>query len=188
MMSGIDTCYYSTRVDTETCRCGHCNNVVALDVYAKYKIGGATLYSTGNCPFCKQPIIYDKIGEKVYPQVREFSEVKHVPDDVNKLYNEIRDAYSVGAYTCCVITGRTLLANIAVEQGAEENKNFVYYVDYMVDNFLPKSNSKPWVDKVRLLGNESAHHFVIADKDKATTSLKFLEAILKNVYEFPNSI
>lgn len=184
----IESSHWTTKMETKSCKCGHCNNIVAVDVYAKYKVGGTVLYMTGDCPFCGKPIIYDKLEDRVYPSARDFSEVKHLPQDVEKLYNEMRDSYSLGAYTCCVIVGRTLLANIAVEQGAEENKNFVYYVDYLVDNFLPKSNSRPWVDKVRILGNESAHHLVIAEKENATISLKFLEAILKNVYEFPNSI
>ena len=65
---------------------------------------------------------------------------------------------------------------------------FVYYVDYLVENFLPKSNSRSWVDKVRKLGNDSAHKYVIAEQEIAKMSIKFLVAILKNIYEYPNSI
>ena len=184
----------------QPCFCGHCNNRIGLDVYFeiyhKTPVGQVVSkpetvfidYYVGQCPICGKPVILDANTSSVLPPVKSFDVVKELPVDIEKLYNEMRDAYSVQAYTCCVITGRTLLANIAVEQGAQDNKGFVYYVDYLVDNFLPKSTGKSWVDKVRLLGNDSAHHMVIADKDMATTSMKFLEAILKNVYEFPNSI
>lgn len=184
----------------QPCFCGHCNNSIGLDVffevYHKVNVQEGTRkieksyidYYVGQCPICGKPVILDANTSSVLPPVKSFDEVKELPEDIEKLYNEMRDAYSVQAYTCCVITGRTLLANVAVEQGAQDNKGFVYYVDYLVDNFLPKSSGKSWVDKVRLLGNDSAHHMVIADKDMATTSMKFLEAILKNVYEFPNSI
>ena len=194
---------YSVRrfPNAQACFCGHCNNKIGLDVYFEVYHKEAFTdkmsrtgekpkvdYYVGQCPICGKPVILDANTSSVLPPVKSFDEVKELPTDIDKLYEEMRDAYSVQAYTCCVITGRTLLANIAVEQGAEDGKGFVYYVNYLVDNFLPKSNSKPWVDKVRLLGNDSAHHLVIADKEMATTSLKFLEAILKNVYEFPNSI
>ena len=187
--------------NAQPCFCGHCNNRIGLDVYfevfhkeAFTDRNGRTGdkpkvdYYVGQCPICGKPVILDTNTSSVLPPVKSFDVVKELPEDIEKLYNEMRDAYSVQAYTCCVITGRTLLANIAVEQGAQDNKGFVYYVDYLVDNFLPKSSGKQWVDKVRLLGNDSAHHMVIANKDMATTSMKFLEAILKNVYEFPNSI
>ena len=184
----------------QPCFCGHCNNSIGLDVYFEVyhnvvveQVGRKSEkpyvdYYVGQCPICGKPVILDATTSSVLPPVKSFDKVKELPEDIEKLYNEMRDAYSVQAYTCCVITGRTLLANIAVEQGAQDNKGFVYYVDYLVDNFLPKSSGKQWVDKVRLLGNDSAHHMVIANKDMATTSMKFLEAILKNVYEFPNSI
>ena len=117
-----------------------------------------------------------------------FDNIKHLPEDVEKIYNEMRDSFSMKAYTCCVIAGRTLLAHVGVEQGAEENQSFVYYVDFLVDNYLAKNKSKPWVDKVRKLGNDSAHKLVIASKEDAESSLNFISAILKIVYEFPNSI
>lgn len=186
--------------DATPCYCGHCDSKIAMDVYLKFyhaekpprqgysAVNPVDDYHVGQCPSCGRPVILNVNDYSVLPPVKSFDAVKELPSDIEQLYNEMRDAYSVQSYTCCVITGRTLLANIAVEQGAEDGKGFVYYVNYLVDNFLPKSNSKPWVDKVRLLGNDSAHHLVIANKEMATTSLKFLEAILKNVYEFPNSI
>ena len=184
---------------TTVAYCSHCGNKIAMIVKnamsETYKTNsGSTAkksnpqFLMGYCPECGYPLIQDMYNNKTIPTARCFEKIEHLPKDVETLYNEIRDAYSAGAYTCCVIAGRTLLANIAVEQGAEENKSFVYYVDYMVENFLPKSNSRPWVDKVRQLGNDSAHKYVIAEQEKAKLSIKFLEAILKNVYEFPNSI
>ena len=184
----------------QPCFCGHCNKSIGLDVFFEVfhktvvEQGGRKTekpvvdYYVGQCPICGKPVILDANTSSVLPPVKSFAEVEGLPNDIEILYNEMRDAYSVQAYTCYVITGRTLMANIAVEQGAEDGKGFVYYVNYLVDNFLPKSNSKPWVDKVRQLGNDSAHHLVIADQEMAKTSLKFLEAILKNVYEFPNGI
>lgn len=181
---------------TVSADCCYCGNKVAMIIQEKYyrsdargnKIFSEPCFYTGYCPECGHPLIKNDESKITIPTPRGFDNVQHLPKQVEELYNEIRDSYSVRAYTCCVIAGRTLLANIAVEQGAEENRSFVYYVDYMVENFLPKSNSRPWVDKVRQLGNDSAHKYVIAEQERAKVSIKFLEAILKNVYEFPNSI
>ncbi len=183
--------------DSEPCYCGHCNNKIGLDVYLKiYNVvnndqGLAKYiqkYSVGVCPLCGAPIILNKENNNVLPAMREFDEISFLPKDVETLYNEMRDAYSVQSYTCCVISGRTLLANVAVEEGAEENKSFKHYVDYLVDKYLPATKNKPWLDKVRELGNDSAHKMIIADKEQAKISLTFINAILKNIYEFPNSV
>ena len=178
--------------------CYCCGNTVAMivtgELYETYDSNSGITkrskpsFAIGYCPQCRRPLIFDYSNNITIPYVRSFDNVKHLPAAIESLYNEIRDAYSIRAFTCCVISGRTLLANIAIEQGAEEGKSFVYYVDYLVSNFLPASNSKPWVDRVRELGNEATHHFCIATQEQAKISLKFLEAILKNVYEFPNSI
>jgi len=176
--------------------CGYCNKPISLDVNyyyytSEYPDGSGTknyLYYTGTCPICGKPIIHKIDDNSVLPTIRGFENVLHLPKDVETLYNEMRDAFSAKSYTCCVIAGRTLLANIAVEQGDSAGKGFIDYVNFLVNNCLPKSSSMPWVDKVRKLGNNSAHNLVIAKKEDAELSLKFLTAILKNIYEFPNSI
>lgn len=186
--------------DSEASYCGHCNNKIGLDVYLKYTstqqgmvVGSkqnlpVVEYVVGQCPICGKPIIHDKKNNLTLPTVKMFDNIKFLPNDVETIYNEMRDAFSMKAYTCCVIAGRTLLAHIGVEQGAKENESFVYYVDYLVENYLSKNQSKPWVDKVRKLGNDAAHKLVIAKKEDAESSLNFISAILKIVYEFPNSI
>ncbi len=183
--------------DSEPCYCGHCNNKIGLDIYFKVfndkknDKGGnirVQMYSVGVCPLCGAPIILNKENNNVLPAMREFEEISFLPKDVETLYNEMRDAYSVQSYTCCVISGRMLLANVAVEEGAEENRSFKYYVDYLVDKYLPATKDKPWLDKVRELGNDSAHKMVIVNKEQAKISLTFINAILKNIYEFPNSV
>lgn len=184
---------YSTTSQMSTpisCVCGHCNNNISLKVYAYYhnEHTNQEVYFTGQCPFCGKPIIYDTLKKASIPYVSEFEEIKHLPQDIDVLYNEIKQSFSLGAYTCCVIAARTLMANIAVEQGAESGKSFVEYVNFLQENCLPIRTNNTWVDKIRQLGNNSTHKLVIANKEDATLSIKFIVAILKNVYEFPNSI
>lgn len=180
-----------------TCTCGHCNNIIALDVYAKYyhtehisPMGRKEVahYFTGQCPHCGNPIIVDVVNRIFFPPVAPFEEIQHLPTDIQVLFNECKRAYSVGAYTCCVITARTLMANIAVEQGESVGKSFVDYVNFLQNNCLPAKTNNAWVDKIRILANDATHHLVIAKEQDANIVIKFIIAILKNVYEFPNSI
>lgn len=177
-----------------TCLCGHCNKTIALDVYAKYSHEELPThkivldYYTGQCPYCGKPIIYDNDKKFAIPYSRTFEDIEYLPDNIKQLYNECRDAYSISAYTCCVIAARTLMANIAVEQGADEGKSFVEYVNYLQQNCLPAKTNNAWVDKIRALANQSTHHLVIASQNDAALVIKFIVAILKNIYEFPNSI
>lgn len=173
-----------------SCVCGHCGNTISLNTYAVYKNNDTNreMFETGQCPYCGKPIIYNILSETTMPYSLSFEDVKHLPQDINSLYNEIRQSFSVGAYTCCVIAARTLMANIAVEQGDSAGKTFIDYVNYLQTNCLPSRTNNEWVDKIRKLGNDSTHKLVIATKQDAELSIKFIVAILKNVYEFPNSI
>lgn len=191
---------YTSRIKNISCVCGHCGNKVSVDVTQKYNelrpiptIGGFIdreyeVYNVGQCPECGKPVIYDVENDMVIPYSCEFGEIKHLPEDIETLFSECKSAYSCGAYSCCVVIARTILMHIAVDNGAAENLTFAAYVDYLVNNFLPREISKPWVDKIRKLGNDSVHKLVIATKENAHQSLTFLIQILKIVYELPNEI
>ena len=173
-----------------SCICGHCGNNISLKVFANYynEHTNEYIYFTGQCPFCGKPVIYDKKKNLSIPYISTHENIKYLPENIATLYNEIKESFAVSSYTCCVITARTLMAHIAVEQGAEDNKSFVDYVNYLQQNCLPLKTNNAWVDKIRQLGNDSTHKLVIATKEDAESSIKFIIAILKNVYEFPNSI
>ena len=75
--------------------------------------------------------------------------------------------------------------NISVDLGADENKQFAYYVKWLDENNYILPNAKGWVDQIRKFGNEATHEIHIISKEDAEKSLKFIEMILKLVYEFP---
>ena len=75
--------------------------------------------------------------------------------------------------------------HIAVEQGAQQNKSFVEYVDYLVQNHFAPPKSQPWVDRIRQKGNEANHEIRIMQKADAQEIMTFLEMLLKFIYEFP---
>lgn len=182
--------YTNQSSDKIACTCGHCNNNISLKVYACYKNTSTNTYPyyTGQCPYCGKPIIYDNFNKTSIPYVSIYEKINFLPQDIKTLYDEIKNSFAIGSYTCCIIASRTLMANVAVEQGAAPGKSFVDYVSYLQDNCLPPKTNNAWVDKIRELGNNSTHKLIIGTKEHAELSIKFIIAILKNVYEFPNSI
>ena len=75
--------------------------------------------------------------------------------------------------------------HIGVEKGADENKGFKYYVNYLADKHYVPPNGKDWVQHIVDKGNEANHEIVLMQKEDAETLITFLEMLLRLVYEFP---
>ncbi len=133
------------------------------------------------CPNCNQPTHF-RNGEQT-PGVMYGNEVENLPEDINRLYNEARLCYSINAFDAVAMISRKIIMNTAVSEGAEENKRFVDYVDYLdEENIIPK-NAKKWITKLKDLGNEANHEIQNISKERAQEAIKFLEVMLKNVFE-----
>jgi hypothetical protein len=109
--------------------------------------------------------------------------VGHLPEDVATLYDEARRAVAQSpnsaAYAC-----RTILMHVAVEKGAETNKTFAYYVDYLQDHHLTPGTAAR-VDEIRQLGNDANHEIDLMTREEAETVVDFTAMLLQIVYEFP---
>ncbi|ANY13523.1 hypothetical protein BCY75_05795 [Latilactobacillus curvatus] len=138
------------------------------------------------CTHCQLPsFFWDDVQ---IPGYKFGDEVKGISDKLAQLYNEARDCYSVNAYTGVVLLCRKLLMNISIELGAEPNKRFIEYVNYLDDNNYISANSRGWVDKIRKVGNEATHEAEIKSKEDATNLIKFCEMIMKMNFEYPSLI
>jgi hypothetical protein len=167
--------------------CGYCGSSVSSDKGFTSKALGSSVQKAHIyiCHVCNKPtFIYQG---KTTPAAALGNSVNKLPPEINAIYDEIRFATSVNAFSAAVLTARKLLMHIAVEKGAPENKNFVFYVDYLESNHYTPPNSRNWVDKIRQLGNEANHEIVIMDKDHAVLILNFIEFLLKFMYEFPDN-
>ena len=78
--------------------------------------------------------------------------------------------------------------HIAVEQGAEENKTFAYYVQYLENNGYIPPNGKSWVDFIRTSGNMANHELIIKDREETEKVITFLSTLLLFIYELPNEL
>ncbi|WP_260601938.1 DUF4145 domain-containing protein [Enterococcus faecalis] len=174
-------------------KCGYCGNRVSsllglplvrkseqrIDSY--YQDDQSGIYI---CTHCQMPsFFWDDIQ---IPGHVMGNNVKGISDELSSLYDEARNSYSVGAYTGVVLLCRKLLMNISVELGAEPNKKFIEYVDYLNDKNYISANSRGWVDKIRTTGNEATHETVIKTETDASNLIKFCEMIMVTNFEYPN--
>lgn len=175
-------------VEARTYTCGYCGKVVASD--RGWKTGVTHPQSESGyiyvCPLCRQPTYF--FFEMQTPGIAYGTEVSHLPDDIAALYMEARNSVAARAYTASVLTCRKLLMNIAVAQGAEEGKTFLYYVEHLASKGYVPPNGRGWVDHIRKKGNEANHEILLMKRPDAEELILFTEMLLKFVYEFPNRV
>lgn len=177
-------------IESHNFKCSYCGNTVASEKgwFAKSTYSGKICGAVFICHFCKKPTFIDD-KTKQYPGTVFGNFVEDIPDkSIEELYDEARKATSLNCYTASVLCCRKLLMHIAVSKGAEENKSFIHYVEYLAHkNFIPP-DAQQWVDHIRLKGNEANHEIKIMDKDESEELLTFIEMLLKVIYEFPAKI
>lgn len=171
--------------------CGHCGTETGSSGgytleyfdphFGKVNAGYILICTTCNFPTFKN-------DSKQVPHPKTVITVEHLPESLEKLFLETRDTISSGLFNSTVLLCRKMLMNLAVQEGADENKNFAYYVDYIENNGLITNKMKPWVDRIRLIGNTATHEIPDVSQDDAQLSFDFLVMLLKLVYEFPNKM
>lgn len=164
--------------------CGYCGKSLASQLgYAGSEAGIA--FHIYICHFCGKPTFFDVAGNQ-NPGASFASDVKDIPDKkVEMLYNESRRTMSTGSFTAAVLCCRKLLMHIAVSKGATAGDSFVDYVQFLSDKHYVPVDAKEWVDHIREKGNEANHEIVIMDKETAEDLIRFVEMLLKVIFEFP---
>lgn len=172
-------------------RCGFCGREVAsrdgLAGVCKLRGNGPDVHChIYVCPQCSNPSSF-AMGVQT-PGVSFGSVVTGVPPLLSSLYEEARACCSIGSYTAAVLLCRKILMNLGVQEGAEEGKSFLYYVEYLsTNNFIPP-RGKPWVDYIRTKGNEANHEIALMSQQDGERLVLFSEMLLKFIYEFPSHI
>lgn len=139
------------------------------------------------CTFCDRPTFFDKDG-KQYPGPPFGNPVSSLPPDVGSLYNEARSAMTVNSFTAVVLTCRKILMHIAVEKGAPAGQSFKQYVEYLAEQRYVPRGAERWVDRIRDRGNDANHEIVIMTQPDAEQLVRFVEMLLRLVYEFPAQV
>lgn len=171
----------TARLEPRTYCCGHCGRKVGPNTgYHAPSRPGLLIYL---CSSCQRPTFFE--DDQQIPGALVGEDVQSLPPLICEVYDEARRCMSVRAYTAAVLACRKLLMNVAVANRAEENKSFEYYVNFLADTGWIAPNARPWVDRIRKLGNEATHEIEHRSKEDATDALAFVEMLLRTVYEFP---
>lgn len=178
-----------TNIPSRKYVCGHCGSPLASDIgYVAAPATGRQLAYMYICHFCTRPTLFEHDGYKV-PDAPFGRPIEGIDDaSVRDLYEEARKSTGVGAHTGTVLCCRKLLMHIAVAKGAEKNRSFQQYVDFLAEkNFVPP-DAKPWVDHIRDRGNEANHEITIMKREDAEELLSFVEMLLRVIFEFPATV
>lgn len=183
--------YQLQTLPTKSYTCGFCSDKVSSE--KGYKAGikpdgsGSQIGAIHICPNCKGPTFFTPFnGQIPSPSIGRC--VSHVPEELNKLYEEARRCTTNNCQTAAVLVCRKILMNIAVQVGAKEGESFIAYVKFLSDKGYIPPNGKHWVDHIRKKGNEANHEIRLMNENDASDLVGFIEMLLKFIYEFPNMI
>jgi hypothetical protein len=171
--------------------CGFCSTSVSsirgFKIGQQVTGGGPQIAGIYICPNCGGPIFIDRKRQQ-HPSPAIGNSVRHVPETLEKLYEEARRCTSQNCFTAAVLLCRKMLAHIAVEKKAKEGQTFMEYVKFLSEKGFIPPDGKHWVDHIRKKGNEATHEIVLMNANDARELLIFVEMLLRFVYEFPSMI
>jgi hypothetical protein len=82
---------------------------------------------------------------------------------------------------------RSILVNIAREEGAPDGQPFDYYLSYLASEGLVPRKARQWIDRVRSSPqSDSPGRIPSVSRQNATDLLTFVEYMLRFNYEFPS--
>jgi Domain of unknown function (DUF4145) len=171
--------------------CGYCGNRVGSGsgsqlVNQTPGAPGGSIAWIRICPECNGPNVFGPVGR--VPGIPFGDHVPHLPEGLEKLYEEARASASANAYTAAVLVCRKMLMNIAVAEGAKEGKKFIEYVEHLSAKGFVPPNGTAWVDYIRKRGNEATHEIELMTEPDAKALIIFVEMLLRFIYEFPQLV
>jgi hypothetical protein len=97
----------------------------------------------------------------------------------------------VGANTAAVMMCRKLLFHVAVAHGLPEKDNsnrapnFAKALKHLEDEGVITKHMRPWVEKIKEVGNEANHEIPRTSSDDAMAVAKFTRQLIMLAYELP---
>ena len=170
-------------------QCGYCGNQVASTI--GYWTGDHRNGSIMICPLCNFPTIFllrkGTLSSSQIPNSMPGSGVPSVPESLASLYDEARTCVSAGAFTASVLICRKMLIDLAVAQGDKyaKGKRFFEYVEFLATTVFAPPHGRDWLERIKDQGNKATHELGMMTEDDAILLIKFLEMLLRMLYEFP---
>ena len=82
---------------------------------------------------------------------------------------------------------RKLLMATACENGDDDGKKFVQYVDYITDKVLTFPKARDAIKKIKDVGNEANHEIAFVAEVDARRSMQIVTYMLNTIYSLPSS-
>jgi len=163
--------------------CGYCGREVGSSVGYIHNLTSIRIYI---CTNCGMPTLF--YGNEQSPGPILGRNIDSLPEDVGKIYQEIRDSIKNSSYTGALLLGRKLIMHLAVDVAkAKEGESFVAYVEHLKKSGYIPPNGEKILMYIKKLGNEKNHEIKIGEKEEALKIIKFIEGLLIFVYEFPST-
>lgn len=161
--------------------CWNCGKLVASNKgYKTYRDSSSKKIFL--CSHCQAPNIYD-VENKTPLLPLPGKEIKKLPENIQNVYGEVRKCMQTSCFTGAVMLMRKIIMNVAIHEGAENNKGFAYYVKYLCDEGIVHKKSVKKAESVKDLGNDANHEIENRTKEEAQNCFEFIELLLIQNYE-----
>lgn len=165
----------------ESIDCGWCSRHVSAAVVAFDEEANQRVTTWLQCPACLRGSVRNS-DWTLHPAPRPLDAVVGVPGDIARAWEEARSAFGAGAHSAAELVCRKILMHVAVEKGAPAGLSFAAYVTYLVDQGHVTAVMRPWVDQIRIRGNEATHELVLHDARETLSVLTFTHQMLTLIY------
>lgn len=171
-------------------RCGHCDSEQFVVVARVLESSQPTaVWSTQwlRCVKCRRGSVLE--GDVVYPTSRPLRVPRGLPPIDLAVWEEARACLGVGANAAAVMLCRKLLFHIAVAHGLEPKKkndrapSFYEAVEHLEAEGLITKKMRPWVDRIKDVGNDANHELTPITAAQALDVANFTEQLLVLAYE-----
>jgi hypothetical protein len=122
-----------------------------------YYVYGSGRWWLGKCNACKQPMLVQGHGAKVFPVPQPGPVSEHIPEPMRSDLREAKLCLSAGAWNAAAVMARRALQSATVEQGAPKGGKLWEQIKWLDDNRKITSQQRAWADAARWVGNHGAH-------------------------------
>lgn len=167
-------------------QCGHCGHSQAA-VVGRTAPGHMPAVTWLRCVACRAGMVRN--GDMVCPPSQPLATPAGVVGTELAVWSEVRTCLGAGAYTSAVMLCRKLLFHIAVAHGLppkdakDRAPSFAAAVEHLETEGLVTRKMRPWVDRIKDVGNDANHEITPVDQSSALDVATFTEQLLRLTYE-----
>lgn len=181
---------YNASDAVETVPCGHCGGTQHVVVArCSDQTGHPSQPSTKwvRCISCLRGSVLE--AGAIHPNSKPLRTPRGLPPTDAAIWEEVRACLGAQAHAAAVMLCRKLLLHVAVANGLEPKNekdrapSFLQAVDHLQAEEVITKKMRPWVDRIKDVGNEGAHELKPVTRETALDVARFTEQLLVLAYE-----